>query len=110
MSIENAKALIKKAQEDKGLAERLRAAGKSGFAKIAQEVGLPCEVSHVASARKAANELSDSELGSVSGGTGSGAGNETVDDSGDDTTLGDDTATNYRVTEETMEGGSIDLE
>jgi|SaaInl7_135m_RNA_FD_contig_21_3447001_length_423_multi_4_in_0_out_0_1 predicted ribosomally synthesized peptide with nif11-like leader len=95
MTIENAIKLIQKAKKDKELTDKLKAAGKEGFAAVAAEAGLPCEVAHVAAARKAAKEratdaLGDGELDAVSGGSG-GDGNDTLfGGDGDDTLVGGD--------------------
>ena len=68
MSIENAKALIAKAREDKELAEKFRTAGVEGFEKVAEEAGMPCDAEHVEKAMVASGELSDEQLESVAGG------------------------------------------
>lgn len=69
MSVENAKALIAKAKEDKALAEKLKAAGNDGFEATAAEAGHPCTIEHFTEALKSSGDLDEKDLDKVAGGS-----------------------------------------
>ena len=72
MSVENAEKLLAKLKTDKALAGKLQTATRTVFEKIAKEAGLACTSEDVKSAVDKlvkSGELSEEQLGNVSGGT-----------------------------------------
>lgn len=71
MSIENAEKLLAKLKKDKALGEKLQTATRTAFENIAKEAGLACtseDVKTVMDKMMKSGELSEEELGKMSGG------------------------------------------